>query len=97
MLVIDPSAGSLRRTTPLRGGPFLALALSPDGSRLAAFDAGREERAGELSPELIASQLAEDPGLLAAYRDLRAGLANRRMRETVLNALKAFARSGEGG
>lgn len=50
-----------------------------------------------MDPQSIAHDLARDPDLQAAYRDLKIALADPRLREPVLNALRAFtqlARSG---
>jgi transcriptional regulator with XRE-family HTH domain len=49
----------------------------------------------DLEVEDIARDLADDPDLRVAYRHLKKGLADPRMRETVLNALRAFARESE--
>jgi len=51
----------------------------------------------EVDAEEIARDLADDPELRTAYRHLKQGLADPRMRETVLNALRAFARETESG
>jgi transcriptional regulator with XRE-family HTH domain len=48
-----------------------------------------------LNAERIARDLATDPELRMAYRHLQTALANPRMRETVLNALRALARESE--
>jgi WD40 repeat protein len=93
VLTWDTRTRAPGQSTQLRGGPFHAFALSADSQRLAVFDAGRNATS-ELSAEVIARELAADRDLLAAYRDLRAGLANPTMRETVLKALRAFARDG---
>ena len=53
--------------------------------------------ADDIDEESIARDLADDPDLRAAYRHLKAALADPRMRETVLNALRAFARESEVG
>jgi transcriptional regulator with XRE-family HTH domain len=45
--------------------------------------------------ERIQRELASNPVLLAAYLDLRAALADPQQRETVLAALKLFARSAQ--
>ncbi len=45
--------------------------------------------------ERIAHDLDIDPELREAYRHLRKALSNPRMRETVLNALRAFAQSSQ--
>lgn len=47
----------------------------------------------EMSVEDIAREIAADAELQAAYRDLQMALADPQMRETVLNALRAFARA----
>jgi|GEM_PF-3246019 len=47
----------------------------------------------ERSADEIAREIAADADLLAAYQSLKAALADPAMRETVLNALEAFARA----
>jgi WD40 repeat protein len=88
----DTRTATVRRNVRVAGGPFLAHALSANARRLAVFDARKDAGDGELDAEAIARELARDRELLAAWRDVRAGLADPAMRETVLNALRAFAR-----
>jgi DNA-binding XRE family transcriptional regulator len=49
------------------------------------------------APEMTAADIARDiaahPELQAAYRDLKTALADPQMRDTVLNALRAFAQA----
>lgn len=47
----------------------------------------------EISVEEIAAEVAADPDLLAAYRHLKTALTDPAMRQTVLQALEAFARA----
>lgn len=47
----------------------------------------------EMGMEDLARELAADADLQAAYRDLKTVLGDPRMRETVLNTLRAFARA----
>jgi transcriptional regulator with XRE-family HTH domain len=47
----------------------------------------------ELSAADIARDMASDAELRAAYRDLKFALADPQLRETVLNALRVFARA----
>jgi transcriptional regulator with XRE-family HTH domain len=56
---------------------------------------GLEPEADEPDAERIASDLATDPDLRLAYQHLKTALANPRLRETVLNALRALARESE--
>jgi transcriptional regulator with XRE-family HTH domain len=49
----------------------------------------------EYEAERIAHDLDSDPELREAYRHLCKALSNPRMRETVLNALRAFAQSSQ--
>lgn len=51
----------------------------------------------ELSVADIARDMATDAELRAAYRDLKYVLADPQLRETVLNALRAFARAAHSG
>ena len=53
--------------------------------------------AGDVDAERIARDFATDPDLRVAYQHLKAALANPHMRDTVLNALRAFAREGDAG
>ena len=43
----------------------------------------------------IASDLAANPDLLTAYRNLKTALADARMRETILNSLELFAQTAD--
>ena len=88
----DMRTGVMRNSVQVAGAPFPAHALSSDAQRVALFDAKRAPGEDEPSAESIARELAHDRDLLNAWRDLRAGLANPAMRETILNALRAFAR-----
>lgn len=92
VLTWDIRTGVVRRNVRIDGGPFLAHALSANARRVALFDARRDSGDAEVDAESIARDVAGDRELLAAWRDLRAGLADPAMRETVLNALRAFAR-----
>lgn len=47
----------------------------------------------EMTAEAIAREIAADAELQAAYRDLKLALADPQLRETVLNALRVFARA----
>ena len=53
------------------------------------------ERATKINPkaEQIARDLEQNPELHSAYRDLRTALSDPKMSETVLNTLRAFAKS----
>lgn len=51
----------------------------------------------EMSAEEIAHEIAADAALQAAYQDLKRALADPELRETVLNALRAFARAAHPG
>jgi len=53
--------------------------------------------ADDVDAERIVSDLSADPDLRVAYQHLKTALANPRMRDTVLNALRAFAREGDAG
>ena len=50
---------------------------------------------GARGPAEIAREIAGDPELLTAYRHLKKAAADPALRETVLNALEAFARMVE--
>jgi transcriptional regulator with XRE-family HTH domain len=77
---IRTRGGAVRGALRTRGGMGMPLPPSePD----------------DLDPEKIARDLAADSDLRTAYRHLKRGLADPRMRETVLNALRAFARESE--
>lgn len=58
---------------------------------------GQGSDADDVDAERIVSDLAADPDLRVAYQHLKTALANPRMRDTVLNALRAFAREGDAG
>ena len=49
----------------------------------------------DIDAATIACDLAADPTLSAAYGHLKTALADARMRDTVLNALRAFAQASE--
>jgi hypothetical protein len=51
-----------------------------------------EPEADAVEAEGIASDLAADPELRVAYQHLKTALAHPRLRDTVLNTLRAFAR-----
>lgn len=51
--------------------------------------------ADDVDAERIASDLDADPELRTAYQHLKSALANPQMRNTVLNALRAFARESD--
>ena len=77
---IRARGGAVRGALRTRGG----MGMPPPPSEFDDIDA-----------EDIARDLADDPDLRVAYRHLKKGLADPRMRETVLNALRAFARESE--
>jgi transcriptional regulator with XRE-family HTH domain len=73
-------------------GAVVRGALRTRGS---ARGAAHGSEADEPDAERIASDLATDPDLRLAYQHLKTALANPRLRETVLNALRALARESE--
>jgi transcriptional regulator with XRE-family HTH domain len=90
----DTRTGKIRRSFALDITQYATCALSPDGNRVAAFDAAAAA-AGEYDADQIARDLASDRQLLEAWRDLRTALDRPQMRDAVLTALRAFARSKE--
>jgi len=88
----DTRTGKVRRTFELDITQYATSALSPDGRRVAAFDAAAAG-AGDYDPDRIARDLASDRQLLEAWRDLRTALGRPEMRDAVLTALRAFAHS----
>lgn len=92
----DTRSGKERRSVAL-GGSIGASAFSPDGETMVMIVGGRASVADDLSPEGIARDLAADPQLRNAYLDLKAAMGSGRLRETVVNTLRALAESGKGG
>ena len=82
----------LQRVVRTRGAAVRSAMVRTRGGASGAGPPAASE-AGKTDADHIAREILADPDLLAAYQNLKTALTDPAMRQTVLQALEAFARA----